>query len=218
MTSSLRISSLKKRKLRKRKNKFFFPHKSFYSKQSKFLNMEVLIIVGTAREGRKTIQTARLAEETFEQEGYDVVFFDLKKKEVPPLGNRTYVDSEKPVPEDMKDLGNKVESADLVLIVTPEYNHSIPGILKTALDHLYPEYEGKPFCYITDSAGGFGGVRGLSHLHDITLALRAHPGPNLPVSRVGEKFDENGDLKDEELGARMKDFVGKAENHAEKFS
>lgn len=179
--------------------------------------MNVLIIVGTAREGRKTIHSARMAEEKFEEQGHDVTFFDLKEKDFPPLGNRTYVDSEEPVPEDAQDLGENVEETDLIVIVTPEYNHSVPGILKTALDYVYPQYEDKPFCYITDSATGFGGIRALSHLHDITLALNAHPGPNLPISNIREKFDDKGEILDEELEEKFEDFVGRAENYVGKF-
>jgi len=169
--------------------------------------MNVLIIAGTAREGRWTIHSARLVKRKFKEKGHEVVFFDLKEKDLPPLGNRTYRDDEEPVPENAQELSNRVEETDVVLIVTPEYNHSIPGVLKNALDYLYPEYDGKPFCYITNSAGGFGGVRGLSHLHDITLALSAHPGPNLPISNIRSKFDQEGNLEEDELEARMENFV-----------
>lgn len=179
--------------------------------------MDVLVIVGTAREGRKTIHIAGLAKEKLEKQGHDVTFFDLKEKDIPPLGNRPYADNERPVPEDIQDLSQNVKETDIILITTPEYNHSIPGILKTTLDYLYPEYEGKPFCYITSSGTGFGGVRGLSHLHDITLALNAHPGPNLPISRVHEKFDETGNLIDKDMEDKMGRFAGKMEKHAEKF-
>jgi len=53
--------------------------------------MEFLILVGTAREGRKTIRSARAVEDKFEQSGHEVEFFDLKNKDIPPLGNRTNV-------------------------------------------------------------------------------------------------------------------------------
>jgi NAD(P)H-dependent FMN reductase len=179
--------------------------------------MKFLIIVGTTREGRKTINAAKTAVSKFSEEGHETVLYDLKEKDIPYLGNRRYVDSEKPVPEDIEELGQEVETADCVVIITPEYNHSIPGVLKNALDYLYPEYEDKPFAYVTDSAGGFGGVRALSHLHDITLALGAFPGPNIQVSNIGSKYEE-GELVDEELSERFDDFVSKTEEYVNKIN
>ncbi|MFB6100721.1 MAG: NADPH-dependent FMN reductase [Candidatus Nanohalobium sp.] len=169
--------------------------------------MKFLIIVGTARKGRNTIHPARKAQEVFEERGHEISFFDPQEKEVPPLGNRTYVDSEEPVPEDIQELSREVKSADGVVIVTPEYNHSIPGILKTTLDYMYPEYDEKPFSFITDSAGGFGGVRGLQHLHDIVLELGGFIGPDLSVSNAGEVFPDDGELIDESYEERFENFV-----------
>lgn len=179
--------------------------------------MKFLIIVGTVREGRKTIDAASTALNKFSENDHETVLYDLKEKDIPYLGNRRYVDSEQPVPEDIEELGQEVEEADCLVIVTPEYNHSIPGALKNALDFLYPEYEDKPFVYITDSAGGFGGVRAVSHLNDITLALGGLPGPSLQVSNIGSKY-ENGELVDEELSQRFDGFVQKSEAHVNKIN
>ena len=178
--------------------------------------MRILIIVGTVREGRKTIDAANTAVDKFTENNHETVLYDLKKKDIPYLGNRRYVDSETPVPEDIEELGQEVEKADCVVIVTPEYNHSIPGVLKNALDYLYPEYEDKPFTYITDSAGGFGGIRAVSHLNDITLGLGGFPGPSLQVSNIGSKF-EDGELSDEELSERFDGFVQKTEAFVNKI-
>lgn len=169
--------------------------------------MKFLIIVGTAREGRNSIHPARKAEEEFKDQGHEVSFFDLKEKEIPPLGNRTYRDDEEPVPEDIQEFSQEVEGADGVLIVVPEYNHSIPGILKTTLDYLYPEYDEKPFSFITVSGGGFGGVRGLQHLHDIILEVGGFVGPNMPVSNAGSVFSDDGELLDESYEERFENFV-----------
>lgn len=179
--------------------------------------MKFLVIVGTAREGRKTIHPARAVNKEFQEQGHETTFYDLKEKDIPPLGNRTYRD-EGPVPEDIQELSQEVKNSDCIVIVTPEYNHSIPGILKTAMDYLYPEYDDKPFSFVTVSGGGFGGVRALNHLHEITLELGGWPGPELPVSRVSQKFAEDGELQDEEFADRIESFVEEVEDHAEKFS
>ena len=180
--------------------------------------MNTLIIEGTAREGRKSIHAARFLEEKLQNSGHKTFLYDVKQKNIPPLGNRPYKDDEEPVPEDIKELSREVVEADLVVIVTPEYNHSIPGVLKNAMDYLYPEYDGKPFGYITVSGGGFGGVRAQSHLHDITLAVGGRPGPSMPVSRVGSVFDDEGDLQDESYDERFENFVEKLEDFVDSVS
>lgn len=179
--------------------------------------MDFLILVGTVREGRKSIRAARATEHKLQNSGHNVEFFDLKEKEIPFLGNRTYKEDEKPVPEDVQELSRKTERTDCLVIVTPEYNHSIPGALKNTLDFLYPEYDDLPFAYVTVSAGGFGGVRALSHLHDITLALGGLPGPSVQVSNVGDVLDEDGEILEEGLEQRFDGFVDDLEEHVQKL-
>lgn len=178
--------------------------------------MEALVLVGSTRDGRKTIRAAEHAVGVLEEKGHEAELFDLKKRNIPFMEERrNYLEE---VPDDVEAFGEKVEECDALIIVSPEYNHSFPGVLKNALDYLYPEYDGKPFGYITTSAGGFGGVRGLSHLHDFTLAVNAHPGPNLPVSNIGSVFNENGELEEEDYKERFSGYVEKLESHVEEVS
>ncbi|MFB6114652.1 MAG: NAD(P)H-dependent oxidoreductase, partial [Candidatus Nanohalobium sp.] len=86
--------------------------------------MKVLNIIGTAREGRNSVHAAKHVDEAFESEGHETEIFDLKEKDFPPIGNRTYIESEEPVPEDAQELSEKVQEADMIVITTPEYNHS----------------------------------------------------------------------------------------------
>ncbi|MFB6114653.1 MAG: NADPH-dependent FMN reductase, partial [Candidatus Nanohalobium sp.] len=91
------------------------------------------------------------------------------------------------------------------------------GILKTALDYLYSEYEDKPFAFVTVSGGGFGGIRALNHLHDVVIEFGGFIGPNLPVSRVGSVFDDEGNLQDEDYVERFQRFVSDCEDFREKL-
>lgn len=176
--------------------------------------MHFLVVVGSTREGRKTIHAAEYAAKTIEKEGHEAELFDLKEKDIPFMKERRrYLDE---VPEDVEEFGQKVEDTDCLVIVCPEYNHSIPGVLKNALDYLYPEYNDKPFSYITTSAGGFGGVRGLSHLHDFTLAVGGIPGPNLPISSINSVFDSDGELQDSDYKDRFADYVEDIIEHSRK--
>lgn len=178
------------------------------------MSLDFLVIEGTVREGRKSIQVARHIVKTFEENGYEAELFDIAKKDIPLLEKRRYKDGDHP--EDVEEFGQKVEEADGLVIVTPEYNHTIPGALKNLVDYLYPEYDDKPFSYVTVSAGGFGGVHALEDLESLTVTLGGIPGPSLPVSSVGEVF-KNGELVDEDYRNRFEDFVESAAAHVEKF-
>lgn len=178
--------------------------------------MHFLLLVGSTRDGRKSIHAAEYMEERLSEAGHESELFDLKERSIPFLNNRTYADDGE-APENAQLLSEKVKETDCLVILTPEYNHSIPGVLKNALDHLYPEYDDKPFAYVTTSAGGFGGVRALSHLHDITLAVGGHPGPSLQISNIGDVFSEDGELRDESYESRIGDFIGDTEEFVSKF-
>lgn len=175
----------------------------------------ILLIIGTSRDGRKTIRASKLIEERFKEEDYDVTVFDPKDDPIPLLRTRRNRADESH--QNVELLGQLIENADCIIPVTPEYNHGIPGELKNMLDHFYPEYEGKPFSYVTTSGGGFGGVRMQSHLHDFTLAVNAYPGPSLPISDLTDTINEDGELIDESYESRIERFIEKTEYHVEKL-
>ncbi|MFB6116529.1 MAG: NADPH-dependent FMN reductase [Candidatus Nanosalina sp.] len=172
--------------------------------------MKFLVVLGTSREGRSSVHPARELVDRFKEKGHDAELFDLKEHQIPFLGKEDQNN-------DVEKFKEKVEGCDGLILVTPEYNHSFSGELKNALDHLYEEYTDKPFMYITVSAGGFGGIRALSHLHDVTLELGGLSGPELPVSRVREVFDSNGELVDEEYESRFRNFIEDCIDHTSKF-
>jgi NAD(P)H-dependent FMN reductase len=88
---------------------------------------------------------------------------------------------------------NKIISSDGIIIVTPEYNGSIPASLKNVIDLLYEEWHRKPIAFSTVSAGDFGGLQALTHLQFIFWKVRAWTfTANFPVSKVQEKFDDFG--------------------------
>ncbi len=169
--------------------------------------MKALLITGTVREGNKSQRVAQQALKSFSKTG-EAKLFDLCEKEVPLMEQRLSHDDSPP--EDVTEFKELVDWCDIILLVTPEYNHSIPGALKNLIDYLYEEYTGKAFAYITVSAGGFGGVRAQSHLNDITLALGGRPGPSLHVSNVNNHF--SGEEVSEEYIERLEGFAEKVED------
>lgn len=88
---------------------------------------------------------------------------------------------------------NKIITSDGIIIVTPEYNGSIPASLKNAIDLLYEEWHRKPVAFSTVSSGDFGGLQALTHLQFIFWKIRAWTfTANFPISKVQEKFDDYG--------------------------
>ncbi len=178
--------------------------------------MRFLVIEGTVRNERKSIHAARYVTELLQDE-HDAELFDIAEYDIPLMRTRRYKDPGEP-PEDVELFGQKVEDADGIVIVTPEYNHGIPGALKNLIDYLYPEYEDKPFSFVTVSGGPWGGVRAQQALNELVLTLRAHPGPSLAVKHVNDVFDaETGELMDEDYANWFDDFVEDAVAHAARF-
>ncbi len=82
----------------------------------------------------------------------------------------------------------KIILADGIIIVTPEYNGSIPASLKNVIDLLYEEWQKKPIAFSTVSAGEFGGMQALTHLQFIFTKIGALLSSNLPISKVQDMF------------------------------
>ena len=91
------------------------------------------------------------------------------------------------------DFANRIQSADGVLIVTPEYNGGYPASLKNVVDLLYSEWDHKPVAISTVSDGIFGGTQVITSLQFSLWKIGAWTIPAMfPVPKVKEAFDENG--------------------------
>lgn len=107
-------------------------------------------------------------------------------------------------PEIVIEIRNRIKESDAVLIVTPEYNYSIPGVLKNALDwfsRVEMVMKGKPAMVMGASTGRFGTVRGQNHVRQILnssgIGAINLPGNEVYISNVADKIDETGKLIDE---------------------
>ena len=120
------------------------------------------------------------------------------------------------IPATVAQLKEAIVAADGVLLVTPEYNNSVPGVFKNAIDWLSRPpadvkrvFAGKPFALIGASPGGFGTT--LSQVAWLpvlrTLGTHAWFGGRLLVARAGGVFDEAGALKDAAIEEQLKQFL-----------
>lgn len=108
----------------------------------------------------------------------------------------------------------KIKAADAVLFCTPEYNRSVPGVLKNALDIASRPYgksvwNGKPGAVVSVSVGALGGFGANHHLRQCLMYLNvpAMPGPELYIGKAGTLFDEKGNLTSEETKEHLSKFV-----------
>lgn len=135
-----------------------------------------------------------------------------------PLFNQ---DEEKPTPLAVEAFRQRVAAADALLIATPEYNHSIPGVLKNALDwgSRSPNvFDGKPLA-ILGAGGQFGTTRAQYHLRQVATALNmfAINVPQVLVFRAWEKFDTQGNLQDDETRKLVAELLGNLIKFAGRF-
>lgn len=161
-------------------------------------NIHVLAIVGSLRRDSYNAALLRAAEEML-PEGMTLERHDLK--DIPFYNGDVEAEG---VPEPVQSFKSRIAAADAILIVTPEYNYSIPGVLKNAIDWASrpagkSPLGGKPLAIMGASGGPYGTVRAQLHLYQIAAYLDMHVlnKPPVAITRAAEKFDESGHLHDE---------------------
>lgn len=102
----------------------------------------------------------------------------------------------------------KLAESDGFLVVTGEYNHSLPPALKNLLDHFYPEYQFKPSAIASYSSGTFAGVRAADHLRMLLgqLGMPAIPAM-LPFPVIGDLFDDDLNPGNERIERSANRFI-----------
>lgn len=159
--------------------------------------LRILGIAGSLRRGalnRGLIRAAaELAPPGVEIQTFDLAPIPLYDGDVEARG----------FPESVQALRESIRSSDAVLIATPEYNYSIPGVLKNAIDWASrpPDqpFADKPVALMGASPGGGGTTRAQHHLRQAFVFLdpRLLNRPELLIARAGERFDADGNLTDE---------------------
>src|SRR5437868_9622370 len=159
------------------------------------------VILGTARQGRESEHVARFVfEQTRKRAGVETEFIDVRSlpMRLDDAG------------EQMKDpaFSATIERCDGLLIVTPEYNHSYPGLLKHALDMNLKEYIHKAVGICGVSAGPFGGARVIEQLLPVLRELGLVTiFEDVNFGKIGSLFDEKGNLLDQNFIRRIDSFL-----------
>jgi len=116
------------------------------------------------------------------------------------------------IPEVVQDFKDKIAAAQGILLATPEYNYSIPPVLKNALDWASRGKKvvtKKPTAILSASIGMFGGARVQYHLRQVTTALdmKVLNKPEVFITNAGSKFNDEGELTDEKTQSSLKKLL-----------
>ena len=170
--------------------------------------IKILGIVGSLRKGSYNKSLMRIAANLL-PENTELEVFDLSRI---PLFNQDILDVQPP--KIVMQFKTKIRGADAILIASPEYNYSIPGVLKNAIDWASrpPEdnaFDAKPVAIMSASPGRLGGARMQYHLRQTFVFVNMYPlnRPEFMLSNANEHFDGDGNLKDEETRQRIRELL-----------
>ena len=160
--------------------------------------IKIQVILGSTRRGRFGDKPAKwVFEELKKQESIEAEFIDLRDWPLPffdePVSPST--SNGKYTNKLAAKWAKKIGEADAYIIVTPEYNHGYPAVLKNALDYVYVQWNKKPVAFVSYGASA-GGTRAVQQLRQVVLELQMVPiraGVHFPF--YWDNVDEKGNLK-----------------------
>lgn len=185
---------------------------------------KILAFAGATRTGSFNKKLVRIAAAGAREAGAEVTLIDLRDFPLPLYDGD--LETEHGLPENGRKLKDLFIAHDGVMISTPEYNSSVPGVLKNAIDWVsrpvsgqppYEAFAGKPAVIMSASSGAFGGARSLIDLRKILGTVQLLVLPNqISLPFAGKAFADDGRLIDEkrdsavrQLGATLVEFLRK---------
>src|SRR3712207_6653608 len=163
----------------------------------------VHVIVGSTREGRKGLTVAAwFFEIAAARDDLTCELVDLRDWELPFLSTPIPPAMAPPTDETTRRWGAKVAEADGYVLVTPEYNHGYPAVLKNALDHVFAPWNRKPAAFVGYGGPG-GGVRAVEQLRQVVVELEMVPlRQQVTLPHVYRAFAGDGSPIDSRLAAQ----------------
>jgi chromate reductase, NAD(P)H dehydrogenase (quinone) len=159
--------------------------------------LKILGFAGSLRKGSYNRSLLRAAGQLLPQDA-TLEVFDLS--DIPPFNQ----DLEANMHPKVREFKSIIRESDAILIATPEYNYSVPGVLKNAIDYASRPYGDNPFndkpvAIMSASVGMLGGARAQYHLRQMFVFLNMHAinAPEVIVTSASDKFDAEGNLLDE---------------------
>ena len=188
---------------------------------------KILVFAGSVRTGAYSGRTADIAQKELALQGAEVTRISLADYPLPIMDQD--LEKEKGIPANALKLARMIAAHDAVLICTPEYNGSIPPLVKNTIDWVsrvhsdngkpLKPYPGKVAAICSSSDGHFAGIRSANHLR----AVLAHIGmeiiaPQVSVPYGAEAFDDDGDFREDRLRKGMTRLCSTLIEHAKLHS
>ena len=183
--------------------------------------MKIAILPGSLRKPSLNKKLGRAVEKILTDLKHEARFLDLKDFEISFYDGD--VESEKGIPQDVTKLNDSIKSCQAFIIVSPEYNRSIPGVLKNALDWMSRIkshcLDQKPILLMGASPGPFGAAFSLLAMQTSLSRLGSYVYPeNFTLPKADQAFTLNGDLSDEKTAERIKLLIEKFIKYSEKLN
>lgn len=169
--------------------------------------MKITIISSSTRTGRVSHRIALALEKQIAKAGHQAAIIDLLELDLPRFQERFPKVEDKP--ENWQPTMDQLLASDGIIFLTPEYNGSFSSGLKNFIDVFAKKgFRNKPIGVATGSSGKMGGIRAAYQVQQVILSLFAYPQPHmLTVGEMQDKFDERGDLIEEDFRDRFEGFV-----------
>lgn len=173
---------------------------------------KILVVAGSVRSGAYSGRTADVAQKELAMQGAEVTRISLADYPLPILDQD--LEKDEGIPENAVRLGRMIAAHDGLLIATPEYNGSIPPLLKNTIDWVsqlrkdggrtFRPLAGKVAGLCSSSSGPFAGIRCINHLRAVLVRCRMEVvTPECSVPEGGSAFDDVGNFRDERLHQSM---------------
>jgi len=179
------------------------------------MKLDLLVFYGSVRSTRRGIGAARFVVDQCRKRGHEVALVDPVEHPLPLLDKMYKEYPAAGAPEPLERLARLVKAADAYVIVSGEYNHTVPPALVNLLDHFLEEYFYKPSAIVCYSAGPWGGVRAAMTLRAMVAELGMSSIPSIfPIAAVQDAFQLDGTPNDARLTAKIGTFLDELEWYA----
>jgi NAD(P)H-dependent FMN reductase len=188
---------------------------------------KILVFAGSNRSGAYSGKTADIAQRELALQGAEVTRISLADYPLPLMDED--LEREKGVPENAVRLARLFSVHDGILIATPEYNGSMPALVKNTIDWIsrvsgdgsrpLQPLNGKVVAICSSSNGHFAGIRSAAHLRAVLSHIQMEVvSPQCSVPYGADAFDEDGDFREERLCKSMTRVCASLIEHARMFS
>jgi len=179
------------------------------------MKLNILVFYGSVRSDRQGIKAAKFVLNKLKERNHNAVLIDPIVYKLPLL-DKMYKEYDKgKAPEPLETLAEMIRNADAFVVVSGEYNHSIPPPLSNLMDHFLEEYFFRPSGIVCYSSGMFGGVRAAMQLRALLAEIGTVSIPTLfPIPKVQDAFSESGEPLNPNYEDYIKNFLNELEWYA----